>query len=371
MANNVLLELDDDFFSAEPERLPYFQVINAPKKFTSKSPFGWFIPAAEAEMAGFTPDSRWSAYTHRFESSGNTEDGYLTKAPRFVVLGKSEIEAYVHTPIGRRYAGPAYVKGNLVNYGAEVDTKTRYLVAFLSVDVDEKRPDSAILHRVPFQLSASGAFAGAFSEELGRFYGAMSTAYAKQRGRSATAFSVKAKAHCIVDIEFGSYAKPGKNPYLVPAKRLDPAASGEAERKNDRRVVLEQVAFDDIFVFPKSYLSDTVSGWVAEYADKVEPPTGGPAQEEPAASLKAFKAVGSFDVPALTTGEDGTLIVPFKMTGGASYTAFISPEFLENGGLDIDDLVGKTYEVGGVINPLNGFITIGSANEVNLDDIPY
>jgi len=352
-------------FSAEGDRLPFVQPIAPPKNFKASSTYGIFMEMTEADRAGFTPDDRWEAHDHTFDS-GNEVSGYLCKNPRFVILAKSSIEAYVSGPNGRRYAGPSYVGNKKVYYGEDVQEKTRYLVAFIS-------ESGEMLQSTPFQLSAGGAFGGAFSEEINAFYSSMAKALADKTGERIGQLSWEAKRYCILDLFLSGYAKEkGKFPYLVTESRLDPLMDGIVNRQNGRTVALNSVEDLEQLTVANQDSQDLIHDWSQQYKDHftskvlANGPQDTPQSAAPAATQEEFQGAGTFDIAKLTFTEEGKGVVPFVTTQGTFKAVFLA----EKGLVDLTDLsplAGETYNVQGLRQ--GGYLRVDSM--MAIDEVPF
>ena len=97
-------------------QLPFCQIQNPPNLSLYQidqlnPPFGWFIPAQQAELAQFRAVDDWQPTRLTFAedtSNPRSVDGFLATHIRIVVLHQSNIEVQEKAKNGWRYYGQAY-----------------------------------------------------------------------------------------------------------------------------------------------------------------------------------------------------------------------------------------------------------------------
>jgi hypothetical protein len=318
------METTNDFYSeiqAEAEtlggaadRLPFCQVLNPKKGFEKRSSapnYGIFIPAEEADLAGFTPDGTiWKAHEHTFEG-GSTEQGFLAVSPRLVIVYKSGLEVYLPGLDGsRRCAGVAFnADGTRTPHAERDDAKlvTRYLVGFVDAL-------NHLLHGTPFGLRASGGFGGAFGEEVTN----LRRDFAKPLAKVIKAGGVNAATHayCVGAFTFYGVNPPkGQQPFLAPVARALPLLqddSGleeavEVNRKNGRRVKLTGTELSTLFVTRNNPSRSVIEDWQAAYKGFAELPGKKDTDAQPQAPAREEAAdwKGTFDLGKVTFSEGG------------------------------------------------------------------
>ncbi|WP_019506143.1 DUF5895 domain-containing protein [Pleurocapsa sp. PCC 7319] len=172
-------------------QLPFCQIQNPPNLSLCQieqlnPPWGWFIPAQQAELAEFNAVDDWQPTRLTFgedTSSPRSVDGFLSTHIRIVVLHQSNIEVQEKTAQGWRYLGQAYQHGQLTSYGESAYSdrqnyrlRTRYLVIFLD-------DDNQLLHSVPFQIGMNAGVGAAFNTELQQFRKEIETIFFAQLGK--------------------------------------------------------------------------------------------------------------------------------------------------------------------------------------------
>lgn len=366
------IQAEAETLGGAADRLPFCQVLNPKKGFEKRSGtpnYGIFIPAEEAELAGFEPDggSIWKAHEHTFEG-GSTEQGFLAVSPRFVIVYKSGLEVYLPGLDGsRRCAGVAFnPDGTRTPHAERDDAKlvTRYLVGFVDAN-------NQLLHSTPFGLRASGGFGGAFGEEVTN----LRRDFAKPLAKVIKAGGVNAATHayCVGAFTFYGVNPPkGQQPYLAPVARALPLLQGdpgleeavEVNRKNGRRVKLTGTELSTLFVTRNNPSRAVIEDWQATYKGFAELPGKKDADAQPSAPAKQeFSGIGTFNVAAVVFNEpsEGLATLTLTLAGGETYDAVIKAEW-------VDSVEKGTYQVGGWLEGTT--VTVDSANAVS-DNVPF
>ena len=336
------IKAEADNLSGAADRLPFCQILNPKKGFekrTGAPTYGLFIPAEEAELAGFTPDGTiWKAHSHTFEN-GTTEQGFLAVSPRMVIVYKSSIEVYLPGLDGsRRCAGLAYnPDGTLTEYAERADAKrvTRYLVGF--VEGSRAFTANTLLHDTPFGLRTSGGFAGAFAEEVT----ALRRDFAKPLRKVIGAGGVNEATHayCVGAFTFYGVNPPkGQQPYLAPVARALPLLHGdpgleeavEVLRKNGRRVKLVGTELSTLFVTRNNPARTVIEGWQEAYKTFASLPGKQPEDQPQAPTKREFSGIGTFDVGAVVFNEPSEGLAKLTLNvGGETYEAVIKAELVD------------------------------------------
>jgi hypothetical protein len=323
------LRADAEALAGTSNRLPSCQVINPKKGFEKRSEtnYGIFIPAEQAELAGFEPDETiWKPHSQTFES-GNVEDGFLAVSLRMVIVLKSELEVYLEGPDKfERCAGLAYVSRVKTAYaereGAKL--KTRYLIGF----VDKA---NQLLHQVPFSFKTSGGFGGAFGEEITH----LRHDFAKPLTKAMRLRSLNEDSHsyCVAAFTFYGYnPSGGKQPFLAPVARALPLLQGdpgleeavEVNRKNGRRVKLTGEEVSSLYILRNNPSRATIDEWRETYADFAEIPGKKDADAQPQAPAReeAEDWKGTFDLGKVVFSEGGDqATTPFTRADGRVFAA--------------------------------------------------
>ena len=107
-------------------RIPYAQVQSPPNLdveeiIQENKPYGVYLLKEQADLVGFQPDSNWSEKTIVFGKGDKkeTQTGFLTTTPRFVVLSQSgtEVEKGEWQDNGKTIAGNWRYEGLLKQFG--------------------------------------------------------------------------------------------------------------------------------------------------------------------------------------------------------------------------------------------------------------
>ena len=392
-----LAESNQELTKASGTR-PFCQVIN-PQRGVSNAPMGLFIPLPQAEAVGFVPGGSWVEHTQTF-ASGSKEPGFITSAPRFVIIQRSVTETYETAEIGDSfqtvYRGPTFHKqGGIIDYqparsGSTFKSVTRYLLLFLD---DENQP----LHETPLQLSAARAFGSAFGEEVSTFVADFTPASNKLFDKKGT-LTPLGLSKWVIQMILGSI-DPGKGqaPYTAPVGRFKPVfvdASDEdkdvlmawieegktvtaSRNKGKRSVELTTALVQDFILFPTSETGLLAAQLVADNTDFPKPPgkDEAPADEfqdipqavAPAATQDAFQGAGTFDITQPTFMNDGRkLVLPFKSPLGNFQAVFLAEKNLVDF-TELTPLAGKTYHVEGPRQ--GGYLRVDSMKFI--DEVPF
>ena len=145
MTSDLFFQFESEIVSST--QIPYCQIQNPPNLNLSQieqldSPWGWFIPSEQAELANFQATDDWQPTRLTFgedTSSPRHVDGFLSIHIRIMVLHQSSIEVQEKAKNGWRYYGLAYQHGQITSYGESAYSdrnsyrlRTRYLVMFFN-----------------------------------------------------------------------------------------------------------------------------------------------------------------------------------------------------------------------------------------------
>ena len=331
---NTKFNLFDQFESeiVASTQLPYCQIQNPPNLSLSQieqlnPPWGWFIPADQAELADFKTTDDWQPFSRykgtkvqryegkttqvvnqtffpfypfsfnlkRFARSRLTfgedtsnpchVDGFLATHIRIVVLHQSSIEVQEKTKNGWRYYGLAYQHGQLTSYGESAYSdrnnyrlRTRYLVMFVDTD-------NQLLHEIPFKIGMNAGVGAAFNTELKEFRKEIETVFFAQIGKSQQQLSSRAHSLTVLDLQLGLHKSESKSPFIYPQQGLTPDKSTTLTRR-DRSVELLHSPIEEMIIPKNSDEGKTIlSLWeqhqdfahkyqddIAESVDDDEPP---------------------------------------------------------------------------------------------------
>lgn len=160
-------EFSSEEFEGTSTALPYLQMSNN----QDPNKCGMFLSKANAEECGFVPDKSWVPFTLTFKS-GETSEGFLSKAPRLVIVRRGDLLMY------DRESGDLIDKFDKSSYNSAAHViKTKFLVFVVGAN---NKP----LHDSPLQFTAKGAFSGEFGTHYSKFRTALSNAYGKAVGTS-------------------------------------------------------------------------------------------------------------------------------------------------------------------------------------------
>lgn len=289
--------------------IPYVQIISPPNvkiPMLQKSDFdmGFFIKKEQAELAGFVPDETWIPC--EVPLGNDTEVGFITANPKFVIIHKSQLEIQNKGENGRwQFLGLGFENGIETSFRQDANAApkehrqvVRHLLLFLG-------KDDQPLHEVPIQWSAKGGLNGALYQETRALYDQTSKVYFNEARKlcqkiSGTKLSPFALAFVKVDISL-TWCKlpdPEKAPFCVPSSIKMPTIdnigkSMEVERK-DRKIVFHGVALEDVMLSKSSPAGKVIVAWHQEYQDF----------PKPRRNLATFEDVGRFaDHQYLPNGE--------------------------------------------------------------------
>ena len=255
-------------------QLPYCQIQNPPNLSLGQieqlnPPWGWFIPADQAELASFQATDDWQPTRLTFAEdtpSPRHVDGFLATHIRIVVLHQSNIEVQEKAQNGWRYCGLAYQHGQLTSYGESAKgdrnnyrLRTRYLVMFVDLD-------NQLLHETPFKIGMNAGVGAAFSTELKEFRKEIETIFFAQIGKPQQQLSDRAHSLTVLDLQLGLHKSEGKSPFIYPAKRITPDKNITLTRR-DRNVQLLHSPIEEMIIPKVSDIGKTILSLWEQHQD--------------------------------------------------------------------------------------------------------
>ena len=269
MNNSLLEQFETEIVSST--QIPFCQIQNPPNLSLAQieqhnSPWGWFIPSEQAELADFNLTEDWTATRLTFgEDTPNPRhvDGFLAHKIKIVVLHQSNIEVQEKAANGWKYCGLAYKSGQLTPQGelAKSDRnnfrlRTRYLLFFLNSKKE-------LLHPAPIKIGMNAGVGAAFNGELKEFRKEIETVFFTSKNQPQQQLSNRAHSLTIFETELGLQKNDGKSPYLYPAKRNTPDKSSQITRR-DRTINLLHKPIEGLII-PKA--SDTGKAILAAWEE--------------------------------------------------------------------------------------------------------
>lgn len=254
-----LQEFNDEITTSNS--LPYCQIQNPPNLSLAQiqqfePPWGWFIPAEQAEIAQFfaTDDFEpvqltWGEDTPNPRST----DGFIARQLRFVILHRSNIEVQEKMNKGWRYIGLAYERGTPTRFKELADTdkehyrlRNRYLILFLD-------RNSQPLHQIPFRLGMGRGVGASFAGEIKEYRTEIEKAFFKLTEKPQQALSERAHALGIVEMDLGLHKSDGKAPFICPVSRCAAVLDSEVGlekivERRERKVTLMGKALDRLLI---------------------------------------------------------------------------------------------------------------------------
>jgi hypothetical protein len=241
--------------------LPYCQIQNPPNLSLAQiqqfePPWGWFIPAEQAEIAQFQATDDFEPVRLTWgEDTANprSTDGFIAQRLRFVILHRSNIEVQEKSNRGWSYIGLAYERGMTTRFGELANSdrenyrlRTRYLLLFL----DSK---SQPLHQIPFRLGMGRGVGASFAAEIKEHRTEIEKAFFKLTNRPQQTLSERAHALSIVEMQLGLHKSDGKAPFICPISRSTAALDSDVGKENiverrERKVTLIGKALDRLLI---------------------------------------------------------------------------------------------------------------------------
>jgi hypothetical protein len=258
--------------------LPFCQIHNPPNLSLGMIqkhayPYGIFIPKEQADLAKLKPNNDFKVTQLSFGEGTEQErivEGFLTTHTRMVVIRRSNIEVQSKSPMGWRFEGLAYERGQLTEIGAQAfgnrqsyRLRTRYLTILL----DE---NNNALHTIPLRLGMGSGTGAAFSTELNAFRKEFDQLYFSTKKENKGSLSERAHALTIIDIEWGIH-KGLAAPYLCPVIRfgvtLEESGKTTVVERRDRQVTIVEQPMETLFIPSKSKTGQLILGYFEEYKD--------------------------------------------------------------------------------------------------------
>jgi hypothetical protein len=274
-------------------QIPYCQIVSPPNLVAGKlskwekegglQEIGFFIKATEAEKAGFIPDDTWQPYEASL--GDGTEVGFITQAPKFVIIHKSQREIQYRPSKDDRFTfvGLAWENGaeTPLLTTAKAD-KNHYKVVVRNLILFLGKEDQP-LHTTPIQYTAKGAFAASLYAETKDLYEKVSKTYftrLKMAGKpcSGGLLSPFALAFAKIDFTIGFQRNDAEeSPFCIPAEIKIPTVENigtsiEFHRKaGNRKIVFNGVALEDILLSMSSDAGKLIIQWYSEYQSFSKP----------------------------------------------------------------------------------------------------
>ena len=274
-------------------QIPYCQIVSPPNLVAGKlskwekeggyKEIGFFIKATEAEKAGFIPDDTWQPYEASL--GDGTEVGFITQAPKFVIIHKSQREIQYRPSKDDRFTFVGLAWGN----GAETPLlatakadKNHYKVVVRNLILFLGKEDQP-LHTTPIQYTAKGAFAASLYAETKDLYEKVSKTYftrLKMAGKvsSSGLLSPFALAFAKIDFKIGFQRNDAnESPFCVPTEIKIPTVENvgnsiEFHRKaGNRKILFSGVALEDLLLSMSSEAGKLITQWYSEYQSFSKP----------------------------------------------------------------------------------------------------
>ncbi len=227
--SDLLSQFEDEITTSN--RLPYLQIQNPPnlsladiKKYGT--PFGWFIPAEQAEQAEFNASNDYQPTRIVFgedTAQPREVDGFLATKVRLCILHRSNIEVQERATNGWKYLGLAYKLGERTAEGdlafsdrENYRLRTRYLILLLE---ENNQP----LHQIPLKIGMNAGVGTAFSQEVRSFRREIEEVFFKSINKPVKALTDRAHALTVLDLKFDVHKSEGKSPFICPSVRFAPA----------------------------------------------------------------------------------------------------------------------------------------------------
>ena len=312
--SDLLSQFEDEITTSN--RLPYLQIHNPPMGLSlakikrDAEPFGWFLPAEQAELADFQATEDYQPTRIVFgEDTPNARevDGFLTTKVRLCILHRSNIEVQSRATNGWKYLGLAYKSGERTTHGdlafSDRDNyrlRTIYLILLFD---GNNQP----LHQIPFKLGMNAGVGTAFSQEVRSFRREIEEVFFKSINKPVKALTDRAHALTVLDLKFDVHKTEGKSPFICPVSRSAPAIDLISQEtivaRRDRKVTLVNQPIESLLISKTSETGKFILGLWEEHQDfatKYQNDVVDSTQvtEEQEAELTASELVdGSFDTP--------------------------------------------------------------------------
>ena len=275
---DLLSQFEDEITTSN--RLPYLQIHNPPMGLSlakikrDGEPFGWFLPAEQAELADFHATESYQPTRIIFgedTSQPREVDGFLTTKVRLCVLHKSDIEVQSRATNGWRYLGQAYQYGERTNHGdlafSDRDNyrlRTRYLILLLD---ENNQP----LHQIPFKIGMNAGVGTAFSQEVRSFRREIEEVFFKSINKPVKALTDRAHALTVLNLQFNVHKSEGKSPFICPVSRFTPASELMGKEtivaRRDRKVTLVNQPIESLLISKTSKTGKFILSLLEEHQD--------------------------------------------------------------------------------------------------------
>ena len=274
---DLLSQFSDEITTSN--RLPYLQIQNPPNMSRAQiekfgAPFGWFIPAEQAELAEFQASNDYQPTSLVFgedTAQPREVDGFLTTKVRLCILHKSDIEVQQRAELGWRYLGQAYKFGERTAEGdlafSDRDNyrlRTRYLILLLD---ENNQP----LHQIPFKIGMNAGVGTAFSQEVRSFRREIEEVFFKSINKPVKALTDRAHALTVLNLQFDVHKSEGKSPFIYPSVRFAPALDKIGEEtvvtRRDRKVTLVNQPIESLLISKTSDTGKSILSLWSEHQD--------------------------------------------------------------------------------------------------------
>lgn len=254
-----LQEFNDEITTSNS--LPYCQIQNPPNLSLVQiqqfePPWGWFIPAEQAEQAQFKVTEDFEPVRLSWgedKPNPRSVDGFLVQKLRFVVLHRSNIEVQEKIKTGWRYIGKAYERGYVTRFGELANNdrenyrlRTRHLILFLD-------SNNQALHQIPLRLGMGRGVGATFATEIKEYRHEIEKVFFKLTGKPQQALSERAHALGIVEMQLGLHKGEGKAPFICPFSRSAAVLDSEVGKekiveRRERKVTLVGKSLDELLI---------------------------------------------------------------------------------------------------------------------------
>ncbi|MGK7949126.1 MAG: DUF5895 domain-containing protein [Xenococcaceae cyanobacterium] len=274
---DLLSQFSDEITTSN--RLPYLQIQNPPNMSLAQiekfgAPFGWFIPAEQAELAEFQTTENYQPTSLVFgedSSSPREVDGFLTTKVRLCILHRSNIEVQQKATNGWKYLGLAYKSGERTTHGdlpfRERDNyrlRTRYLILLLD---DNNQP----LHQIPLKIGMNAGVGTAFSQEVRSFRREIEEAFFRSINKPVKALTDRAHALTVLNLQFDVHKSEGKSPFICPSLRFAPSLDRFGQEtvvaRRDRKVTLVNHKIESLLISKTSETGKFILSLWSEHED--------------------------------------------------------------------------------------------------------